>query len=135
MSNFITKQGNNYRVTHTADAVPKLPPEGGPLAMLSGPYRHISPEYWISQGTGMHPENIKVLQGATNNGGNTGTKSYNIIAHVQYFQTNMYYCVLPMDSGLGDAEGTRRTVELMWPTTPADFWLSDPTAEYPHRYI
>jgi len=70
----------------------------------------------------MRIENIKVLEGLSNSKGNAGTSAFNIIAHVQYFQTNMYYCVLPINSGMGDAEGTRRTTELMWPTTPAGAW-------------
>jgi hypothetical protein len=124
MSRFITQQGNNYRVTHTSDAVPKLPPEGGPLALLSGPYRHISPEYWISDGVGMKIENIKVLEGLSNNYGNTGTGQlkFNIVAHVQYFQVNMYYCVLPLDDvGLGYKAGSRAIDEgfAPWPTSPA----------------
>jgi hypothetical protein len=120
MSKFVTNQGLNYRVTHTADAVPKLPPEGGPLAMLSGGYAHVSPEYWISEGTGMKTDKIKVLEGIKNANGNSGTgMPFNVVAHVQYFQTNMYYCVLAIDAGLGDTEGSRRTIDFMWPTSPA----------------
>ncbi|TID18915.1 Mitochondrial distribution and morphology protein 10 [Venturia nashicola] len=37
--------GSNYRVTHLNDAVPQLPPQ------WFG-YKHISPEYYISSGTG-----------------------------------------------------------------------------------
>jgi hypothetical protein len=111
MSKFVTEQGmgKNFRVTHTSDAVPKLPPEGGPLGALSGYYKHISPEYWISDGVGMIKENIKVLEGLSNNDGNTGTGQlkFNIVAHVQYFQTNMYYCVLPLGDYFGYAAGTK----------------------------
>jgi hypothetical protein len=111
MSKFVTDQGagKNFRVTHTSDAVPKLPPEGGPLGAVSGYYTHISPEYWISDGVGMITENIKVLEGLSNNEGNTGTgqMKFNIVAHVQYFQTNMYYCVLPLGDYFGYAAGTK----------------------------
>lgn len=121
MSRFATNQaqGLNFRTTHTSDAVPKLPPEGGPLGAMSGNYKHISPEYWISDGVGMKIENIKVLEGLSNDNGNTGTghMKFNIIAHVQYFQTNMYYCVIPMPDLLGYGPGTRRII--------------DPTIDYP----
>lgn len=120
MSVFITNQGNNYRVTHTSDAVPKLPPEG----MIFGNYYHISPEYWISDGVGMKIENIKVIQGYTSNDGNAGTSQlkFNIVAHVQYFQNNMYYCVLPLpDIGVGYSDGTR-FVDVFpdWPTSAVE---------------
>jgi hypothetical protein len=124
MSKFITAQGKNYRVTHTSDAVPKLPFE------WMG-YKHISPEYWISDGLGNKVDTIKVLEGISNNNGNTGTgiMKFNIIAHVQYFQPNMYDCVVGLgDPGLGYAPGTKMiddgSVEwwpssLEWPSSPA----------------
>lgn len=44
-SNYVTAQeGGNYRVTHLDDPVPRLPP------MFLG-YTHVSPEYWLSNGT------------------------------------------------------------------------------------
>ncbi|RAL01130.1 uncharacterized protein BO80DRAFT_434774 [Aspergillus ibericus CBS 121593] len=45
LADYITDQdkGSNYRVTHTDDIVPKLPPE------LLG-YHNFSPEYWITSG-------------------------------------------------------------------------------------
>jgi len=125
MSKFVTNQGNNYRVTHTSDAVPKLPPEYSPISMLTGNYYHISPEYWISDGVGMKIENIKgPLEGMSNNNGNSGTgqMKFNIVAHVQYFQTNMYYCVLPLPDVVGYGAGTKY-IDLDfpdWPTSPAD---------------
>jgi hypothetical protein len=125
MSKFVTNQGNNYRVTHTSDAVPKLPPEYSPISMLTGNYYHISPEYWISDGVGMKIENIKgPLLGMSNSNGNSGTgqMKFNIVAHVQYFQTNMYYCVLPLPDVVGYGAGTKY-IDLEfpdWPTSPAD---------------
>jgi len=113
-SKFVTAQGNNYRVTHTSDAVPKLPPEGGITAMLGlGKYYHIAPEYYISDGVGMKINNIQVINSGSSDQGNAGTgqMKFNIIAHVQYFQNNMYYCVLPLpDLGMGYPDGTRRTI-------------------------
>jgi hypothetical protein len=123
MSKFVTDQGKNWRVTHTSDAVPKLPPEGGPLGALSGNYKHVSPEYWISDGVGMKVENIKVLEGLSNNDGNAGTgqMKFNIVAHVQYFQTNMYYCVVPLPDWFGYAAGTKTIDDGSgpWPTSSA----------------
>jgi hypothetical protein len=57
----------------------------------------------------MKIENIKTLEGLSNNNGNTGTgqMKFNIVAHVQYFQTNMYYCVLPVPDWFGYAAGTK----------------------------
>jgi len=110
LSQWVTAQGKNFRVTHTSDAVPKLPPEDGLTgSLMTGVYRHISPEYWISDGLGNKPENIHVLEGLSNNNGNTGTgqMKFNIIAHIQYFQTNMYYCALPIPVFLGYSEGTK----------------------------
>jgi len=46
LSEAVTAQGQNYRVTHTSDIVPKLPPE----SPNGEGYLHISPEYWISDG-------------------------------------------------------------------------------------
>jgi hypothetical protein len=89
----VTKQpGGNFRVTHTSDAVPKLPP-----LSIGMDYKHISPEYWISSGNGA-PNTIKVVEGLANPAGNThtGQIKFNIMAHIGYFQNNMYHCVLPI---------------------------------------
>lgn len=49
LARHITNQpGSNYRVTHLADAVARLPP------MQLG-FRHTSPEYWLSDG---HPRTV-----------------------------------------------------------------------------
>jgi hypothetical protein len=95
LSEYITKQsGGNYRVTHSSDAVPKLPPLGGRLITeKTGSYVHISPEYWIPKGLG-NDGNITVLPGLVNTLGNTGTgqKKFNVLAHLQYFQPNLIEC-------------------------------------------
>jgi hypothetical protein len=49
-----------------------------------------------------------VADGNKNGHTETGQLNFKTVAHVQYFQTDMYYSVLPLDLGLGDAEGTRR---------------------------
>lgn len=61
-------------------------------------FRHISPEYWISHDA--HPDfsvtadQITVLDGYNNFAGNAGTGGYDILAHSQYFQSNIGACSL-----------------------------------------
>jgi hypothetical protein len=112
----VSKQGKNYRydfgsdpkirrhiwfleklmvnrITHTNDIVPQLPWESI-KSLCFGKcenYYHISPEYWISTGLGNNVSAYKVVEGyETNKAGNAGGNfKINIIAHIQYFQTNM----------------------------------------------
>ena len=114
LSQYVTDQGKNYRVTHTSDAVPKLPPEAGLTGGITGYYRHISPEYWISDGLGNNLTNFRVIEGLTSNDGNAGTGQlkFNIVAHIQYFQTNMYYCALPLPLGILGGQGTKRIMSM-----------------------
>jgi len=94
--------GKTFRITHTSDIVPQLPWESIGNSVCIGncePYVHISPEYWISTGLGNKAEQFKVLQGYSNYEGNAASGfSVNIIAHIQYFQPNMYGCVIPGDA-------------------------------------
>lgn len=57
---FVTSQGDNYRVTHTTDPAPRI---GDP----NSGYRHISPEYWIyedrNQNFTVSTDQIQVIQG------------------------------------------------------------------------
>lgn len=72
--------GGNYRVTHTDDPVPKLPPtELG--------YRHISPEYWITSATDVTPTaaDIEVITDVDESAGNEGTSGFDVDAHLWYF--------------------------------------------------
>lgn len=79
---FVTDQaGAEFRVTHTDDPVPRLPP------ILFG-YRHVSPEYWIyagSGGAGASAADIKVCAGTANTDCNAGTSGLDAAAHGQYF--------------------------------------------------
>lgn len=78
---FVTNQaGGNFRVTHTNDAVPKLP--GYAIA-----YRHVSPEYWITSGNDVPvtPNDVQVSTGTFNLRGNQGTLLSTISAHRWYF--------------------------------------------------
>ena len=80
--NYITNQGNNYRVTHTEDPIPKLP------GYLLG-YGHISPEYWVTSSSGapVAAKDIKVSNGAINFWGNGGTWGSNANDHMFYFNS------------------------------------------------
>lgn len=54
-------RGNNYRITHAADVVTRLPP-------LNRDFRHVSPEYWLpgsgpSRRTGYTPGEVAVCGG------------------------------------------------------------------------
>ncbi|KAH7165728.1 lipase [Dactylonectria macrodidyma] len=83
-ANFVTSQaGAEYRVTHEADPVPRLPP------IIFG-YRHTSPEYWLTGGssdtTTYSVSSIKVCEGNANIGCNAGTLGLDIVAHLNYLQ-------------------------------------------------
>ena len=85
-SQYITNQapakGNNYRLTHTNDPVPRMPFE----AMG---YVHISPEYYISSGIGATPgvEDISTYQGLTEKKGNAAWLFTDMFAHGWYFNS------------------------------------------------
>jgi pimeloyl-ACP methyl ester carboxylesterase len=77
--------GAEYRVTHVADPVPRLPP------LLFG-YRHTSPELWLSvdvaaaAATKAYPSaKVKVCEGAMNLSCNGGTFGLDVDAHRLYF--------------------------------------------------
>jgi len=61
--------------------------------------------------SGNNASKYRVLEGLSNAKGNSGTVAPNIIAHIQYFQTNMYYCALPLPLGFMGGAGTKRSVE------------------------
>ncbi|XWX00334.1 hypothetical protein V2A60_008354 [Cordyceps javanica] len=76
-----SQPGGVYRMTHTDDPVPRLPP------MIFG-YRHGGAEYWLSNGGAMQdnyqPADIKVCQGIASIACNAGTFGFNILAHLHY---------------------------------------------------
>ncbi|MCJ1254372.1 hypothetical protein MMC24_002187 [Lignoscripta atroalba] len=80
LADYVTAQaGGNFRVTHTDDPVPRLPP------IVFG-YRHVSPEYWVTAPTGVEPGtgDVQVLSGSANLMGNAGTLGFNVDAHGWY---------------------------------------------------
>lgn len=81
-ANFVTGQGaGEYRVTHTDDPVPRLPP------IVFG-YRHTTPEYWLtSEATSNNYPlgDIRVCEGIASISCNGGTFGLNIGSHNQYF--------------------------------------------------
>lgn len=77
---FLTNQSNKtYRITAMGDPIPRVP---GPFLG----YMHTSPEYWISKNP-QNPkkEDVHVLTGYYNRGGNTGTTYKTFNDHRQYF--------------------------------------------------
>ena len=84
ISNYITNQnkGGNFRVTHSDDPVPRLPP-------LLLKFVHISPEYYIKSGNGVPVTagDITELTGSINLKGNTGNigNGRDLDAHGWYF--------------------------------------------------
>ncbi|KAK4924562.1 hypothetical protein LTR66_016451 [Elasticomyces elasticus] len=80
-ANFVTAQTNgNFRITHAADAVPKLPGY-----LLS--YRHVSPEYWINKPSGqtVAAGDIQMSTGILDLKGNGRTLTATLTDHLWYF--------------------------------------------------
>ncbi|KAJ4422920.1 hypothetical protein N0V82_002447 [Gnomoniopsis sp. IMI 355080] len=78
------KGGSNYRVTHLADLVARLPP-------INREFRHISPEYWMQPGpswrTRYDAAEIEVCTGYANAACNAGAPWWvlDITSHLYYF--------------------------------------------------
>jgi hypothetical protein len=69
LAEYITSQSDStYRLTHTDDPVPKLPPK------LTG-FSQSSPEYWITSATdaAVTKSDIEVIEGIDSKAGNDGT--------------------------------------------------------------
>jgi hypothetical protein len=82
LAEFVTNQaGAEYRVTHTDDPVPRLPP-------ISFNYRHVSPEYWVDEGSDgvATASEITYCPGYSNVECNGGTTGLDVDAHLWYFQ-------------------------------------------------
>ncbi|KAG5983253.1 hypothetical protein E4U55_000477 [Claviceps digitariae] len=81
-SDWLTGQpGAKFRVTHDSDPIPRLPP-------IEFGYRHISPEYWITNGADGPDEpevDVQVCDGIKNTHCNGGTWHLDFAAHLRYF--------------------------------------------------
>ncbi|KAF1958607.1 alpha/beta-hydrolase [Byssothecium circinans] len=80
LSTYITKQGNNYRVTHYNDIVPQVPP-------MFMNFVHISPEYYIKTKNFkiVTAGDISVFEGEKSESGNAGHMIPDVVAHLWYF--------------------------------------------------
>ncbi|CAI6335598.1 unnamed protein product [Periconia digitata] len=80
LSEFITKQGDNYRVTHYNDIVPDVP-------KIGMGYEHVSPEYHIEEATGVPvlPKHINIFEGTRSLEGNARHMWMTVNAHMWYF--------------------------------------------------
>lgn len=81
LATFVTGQtGQNFRVTHANDLVPKLP------GYLLG-YAHVSPEYWITSATGVAvtAEDVQTSSGVVDLAGNEGQLGGSVDDHLFYF--------------------------------------------------
>lgn len=83
------QKGNQFRITHYDDPVPRMPPAWG----LIGGFRHLSPEYWLTvenwtdlMPAAVKPSNFKICAGSDNDTCNAGTGGMNIAAHRWYFR-------------------------------------------------
>lgn len=78
---FVTNQaGAEYRITHTDDPVPRLPP-------IITNYRHVSPEYWFNEGADgvVSTDEFSYCPGYANVQCNGGTSGLDMDAHGWYF--------------------------------------------------
>ncbi|CEJ89728.1 hypothetical protein VHEMI05553 [[Torrubiella] hemipterigena] len=81
-ANFASNQaGTSFRITHTVDPVPRLPP------IIFG-FRHTTPEVWLSNGKDNNQNfkisDLKLCPGIANTKCNAGTFGLDIIAHLHY---------------------------------------------------
>lgn len=84
LARYITHQkGQDYRVTHAADLVARLPP-------INREFRHVSPEYWLSPGPGWRTRydaaQVAVCKGFANGQCNAGAPWWvlDITSHLYY---------------------------------------------------
>ncbi|PLB52143.1 alpha/beta-hydrolase [Aspergillus steynii IBT 23096] len=80
LATYITGQGTNYRITHTNDIVPRLPPS------ILG-FTHFSPEYWITSANQktVTGADITLVEGVGSRDGNAGEAKQSVLAHSWYF--------------------------------------------------
>ncbi|KAE8344748.1 hypothetical protein BDV24DRAFT_171310 [Aspergillus arachidicola] len=85
-AHYVSGQGPNFRVTHSNDIVPRLPPR------LLG-YHQTSPEYWISSGNNetVGTADVEMINEADSDMGNAGQKTQSIEAH-KWYTDHIYEC-------------------------------------------
>ncbi|KAE8149568.1 alpha/beta-hydrolase [Aspergillus avenaceus] len=95
---YITDQGsgNNYRLTHGPDEVPKVLYKTSRhwlFHILVPEYSQSSPEYWITSGVGVSvaESDIKFIEGVNNETGNLGTQEVTMAPH-GWYMGNMSVC-------------------------------------------
>lgn len=85
--------GGNFRITHAADVVPRVPPA------VHG-FRHVSPEYWLAAGpstrTAYVPEDVDRCDGYANGRCNAGAAWWAVDV-----RSHWYYLVAIGDCGKG----------------------------------
>ncbi|KAH7119548.1 Alpha/Beta hydrolase protein [Dendryphion nanum] len=92
LSEYISNQpGGNYRVTHTNDPVPRVPPSWTGAV-------HVRPEYYITT-SNFQPVNtadIRICLGSLDRGCNAGWLWFDVISHGWYFD-NIWLCFPLLD--------------------------------------
>ncbi|KAI0449365.1 alpha/beta-hydrolase [Xylaria acuta] len=115
LAEYVTSLGQNYRITHTVDPAPRLPPNGTALG-----YGHNSPEYWIFEDANSNytvsAGQIKVIYGINSTAGSLGQNVNDQSAHVEYFQPQMALCYTSI-APLATAT-TTASVQLIGTKTP-----------------
>jgi triacylglycerol lipase len=83
---YVSGQGSNFRVTHSNDIVPRLPPRA-----LG--FRQTSPEYWIPAGDNatVGTADVVMINEADSELGNAGQKIQSIEAH-KWYTEHIYEC-------------------------------------------
>ncbi|KAJ5437161.1 Lipase class 3 [Penicillium cf. griseofulvum] len=101
LAEFITNQQPNsiYRATHTTDPVPKLPLY---LALLKLDWSQPSPEYWVTQETGVQAttDGVQYVEGINSHAGNAGSDldlRWPNPEHGWYFG-NLSVCAISIDA-------------------------------------
>lgn len=88
--NFVgSQEGNEFRVTHYDDPVPRLPPS----SLIMGSYRHTSPEFWLTIQDGANVSasaigvsDFEICEGIDNDACNAGLDGSSVDSHGFYLR-------------------------------------------------
>ncbi|KAE8383761.1 Alpha/Beta hydrolase protein [Aspergillus bertholletiae] len=85
-ADYVSGQGSNFRVTHSNDIVPRMPPR------MFG-YHQTGPEYWIPGGNNetVGTADIEMINEADSDMGNAGQQTQSIEAH-KWYTEHIYEC-------------------------------------------